>query len=545
MSARWRSARGRSAGARLTALALTLGAATGWRRWVLAAALGALAAAALPPVHALPLLLLSFTGLVWLIHTSRSPWRAALAGWCFGFAHFIAGIYWIAAALLTDPSRFGWLVVPSVLGLSAGFALFPALAAFAARLPALPIAGRVLALAVAWTAAEWLRGTVLGGFPMNLMGTVWAPSLGMIQGAALAGVYGLSFVTVLAAAAPAALAVPRADERPGRRPWLLPAAAFGLLAALWVGGQARLALAPDRAATDIQLRLVQANVDQTLKWREGAREAALVRHVQLSRRPGFETADLVIWPEAAATFYIDESAPVRAFVAQAAPPGGLLLTGAPRRTRSAGRAIAFWNSLHALTPAGAIAATYDKHHLVPFGEYVPLRAVLPLPLLAYGAHDHSPGPGPRTLRLPGVPPFSPLICYEAIFPGAAVARGMAPDERPAWLLNITNDAWFGHTAGPYQHFQAARMRAVEEGLPLVRAANTGISAVVDAYGRVVGRLGLGEAGVLDAPLPPALSGRTPMARLGMWTLAILLLLAATAVLVLDVRWRRGAGRTGQ
>ena len=324
-------------------------------------------------------------------------------------------------------------------------------------------------------------------------------------------------MTVLAAAAPAALAVPRADERPGRRPWLLPAAAFGLLAALWVGGQARLALAPDRAATDVQLRLVQANVDQSLKWQEDAREAALVRHVQLSRRPGFETADLVIWPEAAATFYIDESAPVRAFVAQAAPPGGLLLTGAPRRTRSAGRTIAFWNSLHALTPAGAIAATYDKHHLVPFGEYVPLRAVLPLPLLAYGAHDHSPGPGPRTLRLPGVPPFSPLICYEAIFPGAAVARGIAPDERPAWLLNITNDAWFGHTAGPYQHFQAARMRAVEEGLPLVRAANTGISAVVDAYGRVVGRLGLGETGVLDAALPPALAGRTPMARLGMWT----------------------------
>ncbi len=535
----------RSAGARLATLARRVGAASGWRRPALAAALGALAATALPPAHALPLLLISFTGLVWLIHASRSPWHAALAGWWFGFAHFIAGIYWLGAALLIDPSRFGWLVAPAVIGLSAVFALFPALAAFAARLPALTCTGRVLAFAVAWTAAEWLRSAPGYGFPMNLMGTVWAPSLGMIQGAALAGVYGLSFVTVLAAAAPAALAAPSAEERPGRRPWLVPAAALALLAAVWVGGQARLALAPDQAAGDIRLRLVQANIEQTLKWKEGERAAALARHVRLSRQPGFKAADLVIWPEAAATFYMDESTRLRAFLSQAAPPGGYLITGAPRRTRSAGRTIAFWNSLHALTPEGAIAASYDKHHLVPFGEFIPLRSLLPLPVLTYGSRDHSAGPGPRTLSLPGLPSFSPLICYEATFPGEAVAGGAAPSERPAWLLNITNDGWFGHTAGPYQHFEAARLRAVEEGLPLVRAANTGISAVVDAYGRVVGRLGLGEAGILDAPLPPALAAPTPMARLGGWTLAILLLLAAAAALILGIRPRPGAGRHAQ
>ena len=535
----------RSAGARLAALAGWVGAVSGWRLAAFATALGALAATGLPPVHALPLLVVSFTGLVWLIHASRSPWRAALAGWWFGFGHFIAAIYWIGAALLTDPSRFGWLVVPAVLGLSAGLALFPALAAFVARLPALPLAGRVLALAVAWTAAEWLRGTILSGFPMNLMGTVWAPSLGMIQGAALASVYGLSFVTVLAAGAPAVLAAPRAGERSGRRPWLLPAAAFGLLAAIWVGGQARLALAPDQEPTDIRLRLVQANIQQTLKWKEGERAAALARHVQLSHRPGFEGRDVVIWPEAAATFYLDESVPVRAFVAQAAPPGGHVITGAPRRTRSAGRTIAFWNSLHAVTPGGVIAASYDKHHLVPFGEYVPLRGIIPLRVLTYGARGHTSGPGPRTLEVPGLPPFSPLICYEAIFPGEVVARDASPEQGPAWLLNITNDAWFGYTAGPYQHFQAARFRTVEEGLPLVRAANTGISAVVDAYGRVTGRPGLGEAGVLDAPLPPALAAPTPMARFGGWTLAILLLLAAAVVLVIGLWQRAGAGRAGQ
>ncbi len=536
---------GRSAAARLAAVAHTLGAASGWRRSGIAAGLGALSATALPPGHALPLLLVSFTGLVWLIHASRSPWRAAVAGWWFGFAHFLFSIYWIGAAMLTDPSRFGWMVAPAVIGLSAGFALFPALAAFAARLPPLPIAGRVLALAVAWTAAEWLRGNILTGFPMNLMGTVWMPSVGMIQSVAVVGVYGLSFVTVLAAAAPAALAPPLGDERRGRRPWLLPAVAFGLLAAVWVGGQARLALAPDLAPTEVTLRLVQANIDQTRKWEDGSREAGLAHHVVLSHEPGLDAVDVVIWPETAVPFFLDESATLQAFVSRAAPLGGYVITGAPRRTRSAGRTIAVWNSLHALGSAEAITASYDKHHLVPFGEYMPLRGIINLRRLAYGAVDSSAGPGPRTLTLPGVPPLSPLICYEAIFPGEVVAGDAPPGERPQWLLNVTNDAWFGHTAGPYQHFQAARLRAVEEGMPLVRAANTGISAVVDSYGRVVGRLGLGEVGVLDAPLPPALASPTPMARLGDWILAILLLLATAATLGIGVQhWLHGR-RPGQ
>ena len=536
---------GRPVAARLAALALWFGAASGWRRSGIAAGLGALSAAALPPGHALPLLVVAFTGLVWLIHASRSPWRAAVAGWWFGFAHFLFSIYWIGAAMLTDPSRFGWMVAPAVIGLSAGFALFPALAACAARLPALPIAGRVLALAVAWTAAEWLRGNILTGFPMNLMGTVWMPSVGMIQSVAVVGVYGLSFVTVLAAAAPAALAAPLADEHRARRPWLLPAVAFGLLAAVWIGGQARLALTPELASTGVNLRVVQANIDQTQKWEDGAREAGLAHHVVLSHEPGLDAVDVVIWPETAVPFFLDEGATLQAFVSRAAPIGGYVITGAPRRTRSAGRTIAVWNSLHALGPSEAITASYDKHHLVPFGEYMPLRGIVNLRALATGAVDSSAGPGPRTLRLPGVPPLSPLICYEAIFPGEVVARDAPPGERPHWLLNITNDAWFGHTAGPYQHFQAARLRAVEEGMPLVRAANTGVSAVVDSFGRVAGRLGLGEVGVLDAPLPPALAAPPPMARLGDWILAILLLLASAATLGIGVQhWLRGR-RPGQ
>ncbi len=491
----------------------------------LAAALGALAAAALPPVHAVPLLLVSFTGLVRLIHTSPSPWRAAAVAWWFGLAHFIAGLYWIGPALLTGPARFGWLSAPAAIGLAVVLAVYPALAAFTARLLPLAIAGRVLAFAIAWTAAEWLRGNVLTGFPMNLMGTVWAPSIAMLQFTALAGAYGLGFVTVLAAAAPAALSLP---PRSGRS-WALPAAAFGLLAAVWAGGELRLALAPDSPPTGTSLRLVSVNIDQRIKWRDDMRMAALTRYVELSRRPGFEATDLVIWPETTVTFYLAERAPLRARLSRAAPPGGHLVTGSLRRIRSKELPTVFWNSLHALTPAGDIAATYDKHHLVPFAEYNPLSAILPLPILVGGANDYSAGPGPRTLRLPGLPPFSPLICYEAIFPGAAVAAGGPAQERPRWLLNITNDAWFRRTSGIWQHFEAVRLRAVEEGLPMVRVANAGISAVVDAYGRVRGRLGPDEAGVFDSPLPPALAAPPPQARLGGWSLVILLLLATAAL----------------
>ena len=494
------------------------------RRPAAAAVLGALGVAALPPIHAVPLLLVSFTGFARLIHACPSPRQAAAAGWWFGFAHFITGVYWIAPAanLLIESTTMAMI---GLIGLSAFLAIFPALAAFAARTARVSLPGRVLALAVAWSASEWLRGNVLGGFPMNLTGTVWAFSLAMIQFTALAGAYGLGFVTVLAAAAPAALPFPLQSARSvGNHHWALPAAAFALLAAVWAGGVIRLALKPDPPPTGISLRLVQANIHQRMKWREEERKAALDRYVRLSRRPGFEAVDLVIWPETAVTFSLAGNAPLRAILSRAAPPDGYLVTGSLRRTLKAGRTNAVWNSLQALTPGGAIAATYDKHHLVPLVEYIPLHEAHSFRVIPYESYYYSAGPGPRTLRLPGAVPFSPLICYEAIFPGAVVASG----ERPHWLLNITNDAWLGDTSGPWQHFEAARLRAVEEGLPLVRVATTGISAVVDAWGRVTARLGPGEEGVLDAPLPPP-AAPPPQASYGGWTFAALLLLAAAAL----------------
>jgi apolipoprotein N-acyltransferase len=483
-----------------------LAALTGWRRRGTLAGLGGLAALALPPVHLLPVLLLALPGLVWILDGSRDRKAAFGAGWWFGAGWFSAGLYWISHALLTDPARFGWMIPFAVFGLSGVLAVFLGLATLATRWLAPTGPGRILVLAAAWTLADWLRSFVLTGFPWNPLGSVWDASTAVLQAGALVGVYGLTLLTVLSFAAPAVLA----DVLGRRAKATLLVAAAALPLAAFAGGSLRLASAASEMVPDVTLRLVQANITQSHKWRDDLREANLDRHVELSRRPGWDKLTAVVWPETAAAFFLDLDAPRRARVAEAAPPGGLVLTGAPRLTPRGVEPVTVWNSLMAVDGAARIVALYDKVHLVPFGEYVPLRAVLPIAKITHGGTDFSPGPGLRTLALPGLPPASPLICYEAIFPHAVVG---ADQPRPGWLLNVTNDGWFGLSSGPHQHLAAARMRAVEEGLPLVRAANTGISAVIDGYGRVISSLPLGESGVVDSPLPRVL-WQTPYGRLG-------------------------------
>ena len=525
----------RDQGGYLARLSCLVAGLSDWRRALLGFLLGAIAACALPPAHALPLLIPAFVGLLWLIASSTSLWRAALTGWWFGFGHFLAACYWVGAALLTDPDKFAWLAVPAILGLCAGLALFPAFAAifvFASRRTGL---SRVIVFALAWTAAEWLRGHVLSGFPMNLIGTSWTVSEGMIQVVALTGVYGLSFFTILGAAAPALLAERRGAQAM-KLNWRAPALTILLLAIIWVGGTVRLALVHPPELPGIKLMIVQANISQALKWRPGSRQAALEKHMRLTLAALPQGASHVVWPEPAVPYDISNDSRLAAWLANAVPEGGLLFTGAlrqeggdksdgdsnvPRRLR---------NSLHAIDSGGNLVATYDKHHLVPFGEYMPLRSIMSAAKLTHGNIDFSSGPGAESLAVPGLPPFSPLICYEAIFPGAVTPRNM----RPAWLLNITNDGWFGNTAGPYQHLQAARLRAVEEGLPLVRAANTGISAAIDPLGRYLGRLPLGQEGVLHVPLPKALE-RTPYAHIGDWTLILILIISLGLVKIRVMR----------
>ena len=529
-----------------TMLAARVAAFAGWRRYGCAAALGVLAVAAMPPWHFIVVLPVAFAGLVWLIDGCGAGHRGAriafLVGWCFGLGHFAVGLYWVVNAPLVygfDTVAMLPLVPIISIGLPALLGLFPAVACLVAwwlagRLLAPGAAARVLLLAACWTGFEWLRGNVLTGFPWLLAGYVWTGSDAMLQLTAHVGIYGLSLLTVAAAAMPAALAGgPAALESPRRR-WLWLAAAAAALTLTWASGAWRLAQAgpSDALATapDVMLRVVQPNIRQQDKWARARQVPNFMLHLRLTAAPGPETITHTVWPETATPFFLAERGDARRLMARAIARGGAVIAGAPRRS-SPGRLVRLWNSLFVIDDTGAVAASYDKAHLVPFGEYVPLGRYLPLVKLVQGQIDYAPGPGRRTLRVPGLPPFSPLICYEAIFPGAVLDRS----DRPAWLLNITNDAWFGTSAGPYQHLAIARTRAVEEGMALVRAANTGISVVIDPYGRVMARLGIGERGVIDSALPSPLEGATLFGRFGDWLTAFMIAAALVVALLLGRR----------
>lgn len=492
-----------------------------WRVLVRAFVLGAIAALALPPVHVVPVLLLAVPGLYILAAEAPSARRAAWIGLFWGWGFHVAGLHWLTNAILTEVERFWWLVPIAVPALALPLGAFTVIPALAARFAA-PGWPRLLAFAAAWVAAEMLRGILFTGFPWNLLGTVWAFASLPVQAAAWIGVHGLSLATVLLALAPLA----------GRRGWLGAAAALALFGAF---GLARL-WPEEPAPHQVAVVLVQGNVAQETKWREESRWPIFRRYTDLTAQ-GVRVAEeeapgsriLVVWPETASPFLLANDPEAARLATQALPPGATLLAGTVRADFSAeGRARQVWNSMVALDAQGRVMDVVDKVHLVPFGEYMPLRGLLPV-RLTHTALDFSAGPALRTVALPGLPSFTGLICYEVIFPGE-----VTPAERPGFLVNITNDAWFGISAGPWQHLAAARLRAVEEGLPLVRAAQTGISAVFDARGRTVASMGLGETGVVLAPLPQARTA-TPFARLGV---AIPLCLLAVVLLASVVGTRR-------
>ncbi|HTR87853.1 MAG TPA: apolipoprotein N-acyltransferase [Reyranella sp.] len=480
---------------------------------------GALAALAMPPLHWLPLAILGIVVFVWQWDASPTARIALLRGWAWGLGHFAVGSYWMIEAFFVPPADFAWLGPPAVLGLAVVLGLFPGLAAGGTRWLALRwpvLAGRwtrLLMLAIAWTALEWLRGHIFTGDPWNPLGHVWAFSPALLQSAGLFGVYGLGMLSFVVLAAPAA----------GWR------AAVAALAVVGVAGGLGMRIMPpiDEAAEGPIVRIVQPNTPQADKWREGSEAPEVHKLLALSRKPGFEKLAAVIWPETAVPFVVTPNSPALPTLALAAPPGGYLLTGAIRATRR--RADGLWNSLLVIDSGGAIAAYYDKVHLVPFGEYIPFhKEIAPLAGLT-GRGSFEMGDGQVTLAPPGLPAFSPVICFEAVFPGAVTG----PGPRPSWLLNVTNDAWFGVSTGPYQHFTSARLRTIEEGLPMIRAANTGVSAVIDAYGRVLASLDMEQQGIIDHTLPPRRSA-TPYAE---WhDLTLLALIAAFAVAIVVTSW---------
>ena len=490
-----------------------------------AAGFGALAAAALPPVNAIPVLLIAVPGLLALINGART-WRVALRrGFWFGLAHHILGLYWITEAILVESARYWWLVPLAVPALSALLALFIAAACAGARLAA-PGWRRVLLLGGLWTLADLARQFIGTGFPWNPWGSVWAVTgpVGdvMLQPAAWIGAPGLTLLTVLLAAAPAL-------------GWRFCAGAAACLGVWVVFGMYRLSEALP-AAPGVSVVLAQGNVIEGQKFDGDTTRAIFERYLSLTAEgvaraqaaaPGQPVA--VVWPETATgRIFLGEYPGAREAIWQASRPAAAVLAGSIRWDGNTP-----YNSLFVLDGADSIFGTYDKWHLVPFGEFAP--SWVPFSVQLVPGRSLGFGSGPKTFHVPGLPPFGALICYEAIYPGQLVDEA----NRPQWLVNITNDAWFGNSTGPRQHLAAVRMRAVEEGLPVMRAANTGITAGFDADGRELARLPTGAAGTMVVSLPPA-RGPTPFGRQGLATPLLLSLAACLAGL--RIIGRRGRNR---
>ncbi|MFA5539153.1 MAG: apolipoprotein N-acyltransferase [Gemmobacter sp.] len=488
-------------------------ARAGWRGLALAFLAGAgLALGQAPFALWPPALVALLAGVALIAHETR--WRrAAWLGLFLGAGHFGVALHWIVEPFQVDPERHGWMAPFALFGLAFGLALFwGGAAALAVRLGR-SRAGRALAFAAALAAAEALRGHVFTGFPWALVGHIWIGQAPM-QVAALVGGYGLTLLTLLAAAL--AVAAPRAGAAGGAA-ILAAMAGFGL----WQLGQPM----PERPDAPL-LRIVQPNAAQHLKWDHGMQAEFFARQLEFTAAPTRHypdrgRPDLVVWPETAVSFLLDWPGAGLDHIAAAA--GGVPVALGIQRVEG-------WqgfNSLAVIGEGSEVLAVYDKHHLVPFGEYIPFGNTMAdlFGITAFAAQEgfgYTPGPGPELIDFGPLGRALPLICYEVVFPQDI----RAAEERADWLLNLTNDAWFGDLAGPHQHLAQARLRAVEQGLPLVRAANTGVSAVIDARGRMLAALPLNEAGFMDERLPPALAA--PLyARAGEWP--FLGLLAAVAL----------------
>jgi apolipoprotein N-acyltransferase len=517
--------------------------AFGWRRAALAFAAGALGALSLAPIDAWPVLFVSFPVLVLLVDGAGAGrlggvMSAAISGWWFGFGYFLAGLYWIGFAFLVDAETFGWLMPFAVVALPAALALFPALGLGLARALWTPGATRILTLALALTAAEWLRGHLLTGFPWNTFGYALTGPPALAQSAALLGLWGLTLFAVYLFASPAVLFD---DPAPTWARWAAPAGALALLVCLFAYGTLRLSSTPTAFVPGVHLRIMQPNLPQDDKFNYAARKTVMERYLALSDRAtgpgamGIKDVTHLIWPESAFPFFLARQPDALAQIADLLGERTVLITGAARLAEPASaRPLHAYNSIYVIDHDGSIVGVYDKVHLVPFGEYLPFQhfmeslGVMQLTKMPGGflAGEHR-----GDLRVPGAPAVLPLICYEIVFPDEVAASGGAP----GWMLNLTNDGWFGLSPGPYQHFRQAQVRAIEQGLPLVRAANTGISAVTDPLGRIIKELPLGAEGVLDAPLPQPVA--PPLAARARATL-FELTFAAGILLVLRRRWRR-------
>ena len=465
-------------------------------RWVAALLVGLLMAVSQPPLTLWWLLPVGIAALYVLWRKAETGRRAFWTGWIAGTAYFAGTLFWIVEPFLVEPEKFAWMIPVALPAMAGGLALFWGLAFVLAWRIARNAWSQPLAFAACWMLAEALRGVVLTGFPWAQPGYSLV-NIPPIQVAAFVGINGVTFLVLLCGACIGAVLTQ--GSKGGRAVYA--AIALGIGVGSWGLGAARLAQPIPPRAQPLMVGLVQPNVPQAEKWHPDLRDAQLADLLEKTRELTEKGADVIIWPEAATPFPIAEMPDLRAAISQRLSPNGVLLAGGLRVAGRGTDAQRFHNSLLAVGGDGTLLKSYDKQHLVPFGEYLPfddiltgmgLRAVISLPGGFSAGADQD-----RVLKIAGLPPFGVMICYEAIFPHEVIDRNAGID----WLVHVTNDAWFGKVAGPQQHLAQTRVRAIERGVPVARAANTGISAMIDARGRILRALPLNAPGTLLEPLP--------------------------------------------
>ncbi len=494
----------------MTAINIDLPSLSFWKKALIGFMLGGLMAGALAPLHAIFILPFSLSGLLILERSCQTKRESFFIGWWFGWGHFIAGLYWIGVAFTIDANAHAALIPIPTLILPACLAVFFGLSTVFTRFLNVNGLIKILAFASIWTMLEYVRGILFTGFPWNLLGYAWGDILPIMQSVAFVGIYGLTFLTVLISSIPALLAERELSRR--RKNIYILGDCLLLLAVFGAGFMRLQAPALDPIA-DSALRIVQPNNDQKDKWKSETRFSHVLRLKQFSQQDE-SPHRLLIWPETAVPFFITTDDRIRSYLQQLVPKEGAIITGAPRKDPNARR---YWNSVQALDENGAILGIYDKRHLLPYGEYLPLRPFLKasgisalIPALDTMSDFSFPDSGAKNvMSILDLPPFRTLICYEVTFPWEV--RGADPFE---WILNVTNDAWFGNTSGPYQHFVISKTRAIEQGVSLIRSANKGVSAIVDGYGRIQQQLMPTQDGVLDGHIPSALVNRTLYSRFG-------------------------------
>ena len=509
-------------------------ALTDWRvRYGVALAAGLLASLSVAPVHGWPVLLISLSALVLLVDATRHAKRpvadGALIGWLFGVGLCLPAYTWIANPFYVEAEKYAFLAPVAMFGMAALMALFVCFSVALATRFWTKNWSRALVLGAAWSAGELLRGYILTGFPWNLIVYSWADQLWAVQLASVFGPYGLGLIYVVLCALPAIALKPFADGRPvpmGPRLFAhVSLRALGVVIGgfviIFVDGVMRLPITTNPAYQDSTVvRLINPNVEQRLKFLPNGETRLFEQALGLGQTPA---ADLIVWPEATTSFDLSSSPAAQRYIGEMLEKDQLLLAGSSRVVVDPASRYRFHNSLQVYDTRGDLNDVYDKSHLVPFGEYVPLKwffNAIGFEQLTRARGALTPGAGLRTVKPEGAPSFSPLICYEAIFPGHVVG-----DERPDFLLNVSDDSWFGKAWGPRQHFVSARMRTIEEGLPMVRAANQGVTAVIGPRGRIIRQLDPDQEGgiteILPRPLPPTL-----YAMLGDWMSLIVLLATA-------------------